>query len=123
MKIRQVDQGFTLLEVLAAIAIVGLTIPALMSLMMTQADNAGSLRNKTIATWVAENTLTRLRLERQLSNTTLRDRLTENVTMAGVEWVVITEPEETGLGALLRYRTTVGFNEDEPLVKVDSFVH
>lgn len=115
--------GFTLLEVLVAIGVVAFTIPALMLLMMKQVDNAGSLRNKTIATWVAENTLTRLRLERQLSDTVLRDTVEEKVTMAGIEWSVRTEPEETGLGALLRYRTSVGLRDDEPLATVDTFVH
>jgi general secretion pathway protein I len=117
------NRGFTLIEVLVAIGVVSFTIPALMLLMMKQADNAGSLRNKTIATWVAENTLTRLRLQRRLEDATLRDVTEEKVEMAGTEWIVITEPEETGLGALLRYRTTVGLEKDKPLVTVDTFIH
>jgi general secretion pathway protein I len=117
------NRGFTLIEVLVAIGVVSFTIPALMLLMMKQADNAGSLRNKTIATWVAENTLTRLRLQRRLENATLRDVIEEKVEMAGTEWIVTTEPEETGLGALLRYRTTVGLEKDKPLATVDTFIH
>jgi general secretion pathway protein I len=118
-----VERGFTLLEVLIATAIVGLTIPALMLLMMKQADNAGSLRDKAIATWIADNQMVRLRLERQLSQSTLRSTVEERIEMAGTEWLVMTEPEKTTVGALLRYRTTVGFERDEPIVTLDGYIH
>jgi general secretion pathway protein I len=118
-----VERGFTLLEVLIATAIVGLTIPALMLLMMKQADNAGSLRDKAIATWIADNQMVRLRLERQLSQSTLRSTVEERIEMAGTEWLVVTEPEKTTVGALLRYRTTVGFERDEPIVTLDGYIH
>ncbi|MGS2718580.1 type II secretion system minor pseudopilin GspI [Eionea flava] len=117
------QQGFTLIEVLVATAIVGLTIPALMLLMMKQADNAGSLRDRAIATWIADNQMTRLRLERQLSKATLRSAVEEQVEMAGTEWQVVTEPEKTSVGALLRYRTTVSLTDDAPIVVLDSYIH
>ncbi len=124
----QKQAGFTLIEVMVALAIVAFTVPALMMLMMQQADNAGNLRNKAIATWVAENTLTRLRLERELNDTLLRAPLEETVTMAGVEWVVLTEPEQTAEGSLLLYRTKValkgeGLIEDTSLVTLDMYVN
>jgi len=117
------QQGFSLIEVLVATAVVAFTIPALMLLMMKQADNAGTLRNKAIASWVAENTIVRLRLEKELSGTTLRRSVDETVNMAGAEWQVFTEPEQTGLGALLRYRTVVSLEDDQPLATLDTFIH
>lgn len=117
------QQGFTLLEVLAALAVVAFTVPALMLLMMKQADNAGALRNKAIANWIAENNLVTLRLERELGGSSLRRTQDEKVTMAGVEWIVVTEPEETTTGALLRYRTTVSLIEGQPISTLDTFIH
>ncbi|ODS24579.1 type II secretion system protein GspI [Candidatus Endobugula sertula] len=122
-QILKAHAGFSLLEVLAATAIIAFTIPALMLLMMKQADTAGALRNKSVAFWIAENTLTRLRLERQIEGSVIDRPLEETVTMAGLEWIVLTEPEETDQASLLRYRTTVSLEPDEPLVTVDTFIH
>lgn len=122
------SQGFTLIEVLVAIAVMAFTVPSLMLLMMKQADNAGALRNRTIASWIADNALTRLRLEKELSGSVLTTLVEDEVTMAGVEWVVETTPTDTNLGALLRYRTRVRLKEasnDEGdfLVTLDTFIH
>lgn len=118
-------KGFTLLEALAAIAIVGLAVPAFMLLMMSQIDSAATLRNKTIAIWVAENTLNNLRLQRKLEGTSLRDTLKETVEMAGTEWQVVTQPQETEFGALLRYDTAVSLvdDPDKVLVTLNTFIH
>lgn len=116
-------KGFTLLEVLAALGVVAFTVPALMTLMMKQADNSGALRNKAIANWIAENTLVKLRLDRQLGGASLRRTQDEKVEMAGTQWIVVTEPEETASGALLRYRTTVSLQEGQPLSTLDTFIH
>jgi len=90
---------------------------------MKQADNTGLLRNKAIASWIAENTTTRLRLERQLNGSSLRGPVEEKVDAANTQWFVLTEPEQTELGALLLYRTTVGLEQDTPLVTLTTFVN
>lgn len=116
------SRGFTLIEVMVAVAVIAV-MPALLLAIGKQADNAGALRNKAIAAWVADNTLTRLRLERELNESTLRSTEEETVEMAGAEWVVIMEPEQTELGALLRYRIKVGLDREKILYTLDGYVN
>ena len=117
---KRVDSGFTLIEVLIAIGIVGFTIPALMFLMMKQADHVGSLKQKTIANWVAQNTANRLLLERTLNASILRGPTEEKVEMAGIEWLVLVEPESSD--PLVIYKTTVS-REDEVFATLDAIVN
>lgn len=54
--------GFTLIEVLVALAVVAIALGAGLRAAIVTTDNAMTLREKTLAQWVAENELTRLRL-------------------------------------------------------------
>jgi general secretion pathway protein I len=54
--------GFTLIEVLAALIIVGLGMLAVIQAVSQTVNNANYLREKTIAHWVAMNKLTEVRL-------------------------------------------------------------
>jgi len=60
------SQGFTLIEVMVALMIVAVALPALLSLVITQLDTAGSIRESSYAYWVAENQLNRYKLLQQL---------------------------------------------------------
>lgn len=62
LRISASAKGFTLVEVMIALSIVAMALPALIILVMTQVDGAAHIRNKTYAMWIAENELTRLTL-------------------------------------------------------------
>ena len=55
-------RGFSLIEVLVAVAIVALALPALLLNTMQQMDGTAYLREKIIASWVASNALTEIQI-------------------------------------------------------------
>ena len=57
--------GFTLVEVLVALAIVGITLAAGLKAVGALTDNAARLAQVSAAQWCAENLLTELRLNQQ----------------------------------------------------------
>jgi len=59
-------QGFTLIEVLVALAIVAITLGAGMRAAGALADNAQRLADVSAAQWCADNQLTGLKLAKQL---------------------------------------------------------
>ena len=51
------DRGFTLVEILVALAIVAVALAAGMRALAQGADNASALKARTLALWVAQNQL------------------------------------------------------------------
>ncbi len=56
------SQGFTLLEVLVALVIIGTALAASLRAVASLTQNSGDLRAAMMATWSAENRLTQIRL-------------------------------------------------------------
>jgi general secretion pathway protein I len=82
-------KGFTLVEVMVALMIVAMALPALVILVMTQIDGAAHIRNKTYAMWIAENQLTRLTLlnnKELFPNYKLAEKDSGRMDMMGLQW-------------------------------------
>lgn len=84
--------GFTLIEMLVAVAILAISMGAILSGMARYADNAGRLRQGTIALWVAHNKLTELEVQRAWPD---KGKSDGEVKMAGAKWKWIVEIKET----------------------------
>ncbi len=56
-------RGFTLIEMLAAVAVLAIAMAAILAGMARYADNTAYLRERTLAIWVAHNRLTEIELE------------------------------------------------------------
>jgi general secretion pathway protein I len=81
MKARR--RGFTLLEVIIALAIVALAVGALLGSVTSSGSNVAYLKDKTLAQWVALNRLTEVRIAQQMPD---KGRRTGNTEMAGMKW-------------------------------------
>ena len=116
------SRGFTLVEVLVALFVVAVALPALLSQVMGQVDGAAILREKMLAHWVAENRLTQLRLQKSVTQTLFKGKDSGTETLAGVEWQWQVVSSETELSGLYRYDITVSNSEKEPLAVLVGFV-
>jgi general secretion pathway protein I len=77
------QRGFTLLEVLIALAIVAMSVGALLGTITSSASNIIYLKDKTLAEWVALNRLTEVRIDQDMPT---KGKRTGNTVMAGMRW-------------------------------------
>lgn len=84
--IRSSEAGFTLLEVLIALAITGITLGTLLSILNNSLYSYSNLRHKIIAQWVAEEKATELRLNPKLLAN--NDSKSNYINMLNHSWLV-----------------------------------
>lgn len=84
--------GFTLIEVLVAVAILAIALGAIISGMGRYATNAAYLRQKTLALWVAHNRLTQIELEPTWPEEGKSD---DEIEMGGAKWKWFVEVKNT----------------------------
>src|SRR5688572_555839 len=77
------SKGFTLLEVLIALAIVTMSVGALLGAVTSSASNILYLKDKTLAEWVALNRITEIRTGEQMPDVGKRSG---NAEMGGQKW-------------------------------------
>jgi general secretion pathway protein I len=75
--------GFTLVEVLVALAVLTIALAAVMRAMSQSIDTSASLRDRTIAMWVAQNRLTTHQVTRDFP---ALDTTEGDAEMAGRAW-------------------------------------
>ena len=113
MKSADTARGFTLVEVLVALAIVALAVTAVLVSMMRQIEGTTYLRDKMIAHWVAENQLELALLRNAASNQVPQDVQSGEVEMAGSTWYWRAEPKRTGAQGFVQLEISVSANEEK----------
>ena len=98
------SRGFTLIEVLVALAIVAIGMAALMSALTSSASTTVFLRDKTLAEWVALNQIESMRLALQRPQKGEKDGDAE---MAGRKWKWHQEVMETEVKGIMRIDVSV----------------
>lgn len=120
------SQGFTLIEVMVALVVVAVALPALVTLVMTQLDGTAMIREKTQAFWVAENQMTRLQLQhRLLPDFTLPESANGEIDLSGREWYWLLETEATEADEVQRVEISVyrSANREFAIARLAGFIH
>ena len=122
--------GFTLLEVLAALLVLGIALTAWQLRMAQNLDGAAYLRDKTVATWVALNQLELLRIAERRGGTPRTGELQGTATMAGATWYWVLAPQAPQSADDVIVPVTVGVSaasleaaRNEPLVALTGVSH
>lgn len=114
--------GFTLLEVLVALAVLALALAAAVSAAAAYVGNQAYLQERTLAHWVARNVLAELQLEIPWPGTGERS---DTVRMADLDWKWQATINATPEKDMRRVTLKVWLGEDderEPLAGFDGFL-
>lgn len=106
---RSQARGFTLLEVLVALAIFAIVAAVVLTAAGRSVNNAGRLETLTLAGWIADNRLTELQL---LQPAPAMGREDQNLDFGGRKWQTLSQVETSGTPGLLRIQVWV--TEVEP---------
>lgn len=93
------SRGFTLLEVLVALAILALVAASVLTSAGSGLRNASRLEEKTLAGWIADNRMTELQLMQPAPGIGRNQSATK---FAGRNWQIFEEIEGTSAPSLLR---------------------
>lgn len=106
--------GFTLIEVMVALAIVALAVPALLFTMDRQIDGTAYLRDRSLAQIVASNRLAELRLAIRGTGEALQGSTAGVEELAGRQWQWRIQSQSTEVPGFSRVEIQVrGERSDE----------
>jgi general secretion pathway protein I len=113
LKSRVDGAGFTLVEVMVALAVVAVALPALLMSLYQQVDSTAYLRDKSLAHMVAANKLTELRIISRARQSLLRGRDSGITEMADREWYWWLESQPTEVDQFYRLEIVVAAAEED----------
>ncbi len=115
------SRGFTLLEVMVAMAVIAIGLGAIITEASRNINNASLLRDMTLAHWVATNKVVEIQVENEWPGAGTD---TGDVEMAGRDWhwtvKIINTPDERVRRMDVEVRTDA--NSERPLASVISYI-
>jgi general secretion pathway protein I len=120
------NRGFTLIEVMVALMVIAIALPALLGALYRQVDGSAYLREKSIAQWVASNKLTENRIQLARSGRLFNGTRSGVSSMAQRDWYWWLESTKTEVEDFYRLEVRVAASEDEestPLFTLVGFTY
>lgn len=113
-------RGFTLLEVMVALVIISLALAGVAASMGQMIDTANTMRDRTFASWIAQNKITELRLSGILPEA---GETSGEEDYANTTWIWSAEVSETGIENLMKVDVRVFYpGEDQAVRLVTGFI-
>ena len=112
MRRGSVQTGFTLVEVMVALAIVAIALPALVFAYLQYVDSTGYLRDKLLATQIVENKWAEVQLLNAEKNFNLDGEQRGQYELAERTWYWRLKKEKTEVDGFFRYELSVSQAED-----------
>jgi general secretion pathway protein I len=111
---RNRTKGFTLLEVMVSLFIVALSLTAVTTSMSQMIKASKSMRDRTYASWIAQNRITELRLAVVTPDV---GSSSGEVEYANADWAWRTVVSETGVDDLYRVDASVSIAGSESVIR------
>ena len=112
--------GFTLIEVMVALVIVSLALAGIAASMGQMIDTANTMRDRTFASWIAQNKIAEMRLAGVIPEV---GETSGDVDFANASWSWTADVSETGVENLLKVEVTVSYaGFDQPVRQVTGFI-
>ncbi len=98
--------GFTLLEVMVALVIISLALAGVAGSMGQMIDTANTMRDRTYASWIAQNKITEMRLAGVVPEV---GESSGEEDYANTTWAWSAEVSETGIENLMKVDVSVSY--------------
>jgi len=112
--------GFTLIEVMVAVAIAGLSLAAVAASISQMVDAGSAMQERTYASWIAHNKIVELRLTNEIPEVSSTEG---EVEFASLEWSWRATISETDVENLFRVDVDVShIGSDDVIRTVTGFI-
>jgi len=108
------NRAFTLVEVMVALAIIALSLTAVAAKMGRMIDTSNAMRERTYASWIAQNKITELRLANVLPEVSATSG---EVEYANTTWRWRAVISESGIENLFRVDVAISYEDGDDVIR------